>query len=131
MTAAHESGGFVHRRQIGGPALGIFQMEPATHDDIWEHYLIARSYLRASIRAVIPIGPIPKAEYMETSDPYACAMARAHYRRVSEPLPDAGDLGGMAAYAKRHWNTPAGAATPQKYLDAYRRHVLDAAAQGG
>lgn len=38
-TAMAESGVFfIH--QIGrGPARGFFQMEPVTHDDIWERYL--------------------------------------------------------------------------------------------
>ena len=35
-TAAQESAMGRYIRQLrGGPALGIFQMEPATHDDIW------------------------------------------------------------------------------------------------
>ena len=39
-TALVESGGR-HTRQIGGgPALGLWQMEPETHDDIYTHYLL-------------------------------------------------------------------------------------------
>ncbi|WP_157098735.1 hypothetical protein [Novosphingobium rosa] len=35
-TAVHESGGFRWNRQLGnGPARGYFQMEVATHNDIW------------------------------------------------------------------------------------------------
>ncbi len=37
-TAAHESL-LIYTHQIGGPALGYFQMEPATHDDCWTNYL--------------------------------------------------------------------------------------------
>jgi len=39
-TAVQESLNFKYRRQMGGgPARGYFQMEPATHDDIWDNYL--------------------------------------------------------------------------------------------
>ena len=27
-------------KQIGGPALGLYQCEPSTHKDIWDNYLI-------------------------------------------------------------------------------------------
>jgi hypothetical protein len=38
-TALQESG-LIYRRQLNnGPALGLFQMEPATHDDIWADFL--------------------------------------------------------------------------------------------
>lgn len=41
-TAAHESHGGRYLSQIRGPARGIYQMEPATHDDLWRHYLPPR-----------------------------------------------------------------------------------------
>jgi hypothetical protein len=37
-TALKESLQLKYRRQIQGPALGYYQMEPATHDDIWNNY---------------------------------------------------------------------------------------------
>jgi hypothetical protein len=38
-TAAQESR-LIYLRQLGnGPALGLFQMEPATHNDIWVNFL--------------------------------------------------------------------------------------------
>ncbi len=36
-TAAIESNCGYYIKQVDGPALGIWQMEPATHDDIWEN----------------------------------------------------------------------------------------------
>ena len=39
MVAAHESGGFKYCRQIGGPAVSIFQMEPATFYDVFQYFL--------------------------------------------------------------------------------------------
>ena len=40
LTAAVESAlGTYVRQKGGGPALGIYQMEPTTHDDIWANWL--------------------------------------------------------------------------------------------
>ena len=55
---------------------------------------------------------------LETNDLYACAMCRIHYQRVREPLPDADDLEGQAAYWKAHYNTPLGAGTVEHFIEA-------------
>ncbi|MEE9541175.1 MAG: hypothetical protein V3V85_06750, partial [Candidatus Thorarchaeota archaeon] len=31
--------GITHLKQVGGPALGIYQIEPDTEHDTWENYL--------------------------------------------------------------------------------------------
>jgi hypothetical protein len=46
-TAAQESQFGTYFRQIGGgPALGVFQMEPDTEIDIWDNYLRYCDYNR-------------------------------------------------------------------------------------
>ena len=83
-TAVHESMGLRHRRQIGGgPARGYFQMEGATHDDIWTNYLAYRADLKAKIESLIRPGNDKHYE-LEHNDNYAAAMARA----VSRPRPE-------------------------------------------
>lgn len=48
-TALTESG-LVHLRQSGGgPARGLYQIEPATHRDLWRHYLAFRPALAARL----------------------------------------------------------------------------------
>ena len=113
MTAAHESG-FVYLRQVGGPALGIYQMEPPTFRD-------HMTWIRGDLAAVVTehAGPAPAAERIIGDMAFATIMARIHYWRRPEPLPD--DVDGMAAYAKRWWNTPLGAATERDYADAFDR----------
>ena len=37
MCAAHESHLGKYLKQRNGPALGPYQVEPATHDDTWRH----------------------------------------------------------------------------------------------
>lgn len=124
-TALAESG-LTARRQMGdGPARGLFQMEPATHDDLWRNYLASRKPLAAAVRSFIPAGApgagaaLPPADLLENNDAYACAMARCHYLRVPAPLPSATDAGALAAYWKTHYNTPAGAGTIEHFTQAW------------
>lgn len=117
-----------------GPALGIFQMEPATHDDIWRNYLYHRTGLASTVAWVAgtfdeyaPMQQLqPEADTLTWNLRYACAMARLHYRRVPDALPPAGDEEAMARYWKRWYNTPAGAGTEEEFLANWHRFGLSA-----
>lgn len=50
-------------------------------------------------------------------DDLACVMARLHLMRDAKPIPESPE--DQAVYAKRVYNTAAGAATPQQYLKAF------------
>jgi hypothetical protein len=120
-TALQESG-LRNIQQIGGgPALGYFQMEPHTHDDIWTNFLAYKSALAAKVQALLPAGTAHGASQLIPCQAYACAMARILYYRVSAPLPPADDLNAQAAYYKKYYNTPGGAATPQEYISNWNR----------
>ena len=113
-TAIQESR-LTYLKQIGGgPALGVCQMEPATHDDIFDNYLNYRPELRSLVMALTVTG---EADEMVTNLAYAVAMCRVHYLRVPHPLPEAGDVAGMAAYWKNFYNTPLGAGTVEEYIE--------------
>ncbi len=47
-TAIQESH-LTHRKQIGGPALSYFQIEPKTHNDIWDNFLKYRPQLSGKV----------------------------------------------------------------------------------
>lgn len=119
LTAATESlcGKYLH--QVGGPALGIFQMEPATCRDIYDNYLAYRKPMADEIKQW-GSGP----EHLPGSLYYATAMARVHYLRVPEPLPSAMDVNGLARYWKDHYNTHLGAGTIVKAVANYRKYAL-------
>jgi hypothetical protein len=53
---------------------------------------------------------------------FQIAIARMKYLRAPGALPAADDLPGLAAYYKRHWNTPLGAATVEAAMANYRRY---------
>jgi len=121
-TAVQESH-LTYLRQVGGgPALGVCQMEPATHDDIWENYLSYRSELKNRVdRLLAPYKP--KVEQLVGNMPYAVAMTRVHYMRVPHALPSADDAEALGQYWKAHYNTEQGAGTVAEFVLNYRKYV--------
>lgn len=121
-TAFHESGGFRWRRQLsGGPALGVYQMEPSTHDDIWLNFLSSREDLDSALRDLFtPADGHIDSSLLELDDGYATAMARIHYLRARQVLPPAGRIEAQAAYWKRNYNTALGAGTPEAFIESVR-----------
>lgn len=120
-TAAQESHLGKYRKQLGGgPALGIFQMEPATFDDIVNNYLRYKPELAARIERVARISRF-RAEDLENNDVLAICMARVHYLRVREAIPS--DLEGWARYWKCYYNTKLGKGTEEEFIANYKRLV--------
>ena len=118
MTAVHESH-LEFRQQIGGgPALGLCQMEPATHDDIWSNFLAYHDDLAARLRGMLEPGDAG-ASAMAHNDLYAAGMCRVHYRRAKPPLPAYDDPDGMAGYWKAHYNSALGAGSPESFKTSY------------
>ncbi len=123
MGTASQESHLKYIKQLGnGPALSFFQMEPATHDDIWDNYLNYRPALAELVCNVIEFGDegIPTANRLLWDMRYAAIMCRIHYRRVAQMLPDAHDVWGLAAYWKKHYNTEQGAGTEQEFVDNFR-----------
>ena len=121
-TAVQESRLTYLRQLGGGPALGVFQMEPATHDDIWENYLAHRPERADALRALF--GPAAgDARHLTWNLGYAAAMCRLHYYRRPQALPDADDGEGLGRYWKQHYNTPLGAGTVAEFVSNYQKYV--------
>jgi len=93
----------------GGPALGLWQMEPATHNDCWTNFLDGAENARFA-EAVRPLmSGEDRLVQLVSNLRYACAMARVKFYRAPEPLPGADDAVGLATYWKLHYNTTLGA----------------------
>lgn len=120
-TILQESGGGHWLHQLGsGPAVGICQMEPTTHDDLWNNFLRFRPELAAKVKSLM-IGAVADVDEMAGNLYYAVAMCRVHYLRVKDPLPPVGDVTAQAAYYKAHYNTGLGAATTAQYIANWYR----------
>ena len=124
-TAAIESNCGEYIKQIGGPALGIFQMEPATHDDIWSECDALYDNLGQQI-ARITIGSDSVTPHdLIVSPMYACAMARLKYSMDAAPLPFRNDIKAVYDYYKRIYNTPLGASTYEKFLSSLESNRIN------
>lgn len=122
-TALHESGGLRHVRQIGGgPALGLYQMEPDTHADLWNNWLSYRPTWADAVQA-FAIEGMPRVDSLLYMPAYATAAARLQYYRKPPALPDAHDIPSLAHYWKTHWNTDRGKGTVDQFIDAWSRYV--------
>jgi hypothetical protein len=122
-TALHESH-LVYLHQIKGPALGVYQMEPATHYDIHENYLKYRRDLKMQVIRFSGhfSGDIPDPGELMGNLFYATAMCCVHYLRVKEQLP-ANSAGELAGYWKRHYNTKLGKGTVEQALPHFTRAI--------
>ena len=117
-TAAQESK-LCYLKQLGlGPAVGLWQMEPATERDLWENFLAYKPELRAKVEALLAPEP-SRTQQLATNLAYGCAMCRVHYLRKPAALPDAADIQGMARYWKLHYNTPLGRGTINEFVRSW------------
>lgn len=112
--------GYVYLRQLGtGPALGFWQMEPATHDDLWRNFIAYRVELKGALTGLLN-GAAPYAWRLVDNPLYAAAMCRVHLYRQPTALPAANDATAWAAYWKTHYNTAAGAGVAAQAVPFFR-----------
>ena len=125
-TCAQESALGRYREQLGGgPALGIFQMEPNTFNDIIKNYLAHKTKLKYAILNALGVSSLNDltVEMLIDNDEAAIIFARLHYLRVKESIPHS--LPAQAAYYKKYYNTPLGKATEEEYIRNYHRYVSE------
>lgn len=148
-TCAQESGMGYYLHQLKGCALGIYQMEPATLDDIFINYAPSKPSLFAKIfkmsfnidQVEIPSLMGNKHWFIHHADSFASicfspdflrealiynlkfatAMCRVHYLRVSEALPASNDIQGLAKYWKKYYNTVKGKGSASGFIRNYIR----------
>jgi hypothetical protein len=103
----------------GGPAIGLWQQEPATRIDIENNYLVYRPNLKARMDMLYMVWPLPDVQ-LHGNLYLAAAMCRIQYWRQAEALPEAGDYEGQGAYYKEYYNTPLGAGSAEGYVEAVK-----------
>ena len=116
-TACQESHAGEYIRQLGCKgevgAFGIYQMELATHNDIWDNYLKYKDDLALKV-SKLKCPTMTDAQNLEYNLAYATAMCRIHYYRVKEAIPEG--TYGQAQYWKKYYNTELGKGTVEEYL---------------
>lgn len=118
-TAAQESQLGSYLKQKHGPALGVYQIEPATHKDVWVNFLDYRIELKRVIRNLV----------VEVNDNdlignlvYSTAIARMIYFRIPKALPEADNIEGLANYWKKYYNTLLGKGRVSDFIKNYERY---------
>lgn len=123
FTCAVESGGGTYIKQINGPALGIYQMEPTTFFDIWQHYITHKNDLFLKLITQFACASFPTEDRLVWDLRFATAMARIHYARIPEPFPSAKDTLGVWEYYKSYYNTDQGVSEHKQSVQKYFAYI--------
>jgi hypothetical protein len=126
-TAAQESHLGHYIKQVGkGPALGIYQCEPATHQDVYNYLRNNefRLFGNALPHKLRPIGLVDHNRLVYDLR-YATMICRLHYYRAPKALPEADDIEGMASYWKRFYNSSLGKGKPEEFVRNYEQYVIN------
>jgi len=122
-TAAQESNLLRFWHQVKGPALGLYQMEPATLDDLYKNFLSYHTVHSQMLSRFI-VNTMDKHEQLVWNVGYATAACRLQYYRQPQALPPETDLTAIAVYWKKYWNTIAGRGTVKEFLVSYDHFVV-------
>lgn len=99
----------------GGPACGFWQMEPATHKDMWENFIEKRDRFKIPLQQILAPWPDPLTQ-LATNLNYGAAMCRLFYYRLPHALPKQDDREAQAAYWKQFYNTQKGRGHTAEFL---------------
>ena len=102
----------------GNPAIGFWQVEPATLNDMVTNYIKYRPHYEKNL---ISLGMnFNKDMIMSVMSNMAvqAGLCRLHYRRDKDPIPSWDDLEAQAKYWKRVYNTVEGRGTVEHFIKA-------------
>lgn len=107
-----------------GPAVGFFQMEPATSEDIMYRYVQNKDHhfrdmVQTASQLVSPwnLSPAALRLHVLSNLRLQVVLARLKYYMVPAAIPDT--LAGQSKYWKQYYNTPLGAGTADEYMENY------------
>lgn len=133
-TAAIESDCGYYIKQVNGPALGVWQMEPATYHDVKLNCDALRKqefnyHVGELVGGACYFLEENGCHYLIQSPNYACAMARLKYSMDSNPLPKVTgnrktDERAFYDYYKRVYNTELGKSTFAKWQIKMEKHKV-------
>jgi len=103
-ATAYTESRLTHLKQLNGPALGIFQIEPATYLDV-KRYLDTRENIKARVLRAIDNVDIPCSSlHLVTDLKLSTIFARLKYWMSPQPLPDKYQNIDMYHYYKTIYN---------------------------
>ena len=119
-TGMAESGYRALRGYGGGnPAIGFWQVEPATLFDMMRNYISYRPKYRTILEGMGMQFDGDDVEMSVMSNlTVQAALCRLHYRRDKDPIPSWDDLEAQGKYWKRVYNTIKGRGTVKHFIEA-------------
>tara|TARA_Y100000310_G_C20557034_1_gene751087 strand:+ start:432 stop:887 length:456 start_codon:yes stop_codon:yes gene_type:complete len=108
---------YKHLRQVQGPAIGFFQVEPATIIDTVNNYVDYRPELKTKLYS-LGWDDSNYEQRVLASIALQAAFCRLKYRRDSKPLPKANNVMEQAKYWKRVYNSKYGKGTVEHFMEA-------------
>jgi hypothetical protein len=119
---------YVYLKQIKGPAVGMFQIEPWVGVSTCKDYLQFRESLMKKVAEVCKLDWKYFLEPTEDDWRYILTtniaaqivFCRLHYWRVPKPLPQT--LEEQAMQWKQYYNTAKGAGTPEKFIEIVKKY---------
>jgi len=118
-TAIQESL-LIYRKQLeSGRALSYYQIEPATHNDIWENYLKYKPELAAKLIKLMSSPDADKLHELQYNDRYATGIARVYYLRKRKSTPSLNDISAIAGFWKDNYNTEGGKGKRKQFIEKW------------
>lgn len=120
LGIGNKESGYRYIKQVGaGPALGFWQMEPETHDDMWRNFIRYRPELQAALLGILA-GAKPDPARLVDRPIYSAAMCAVHTNRAKDKIPAANDAPGWAVFWKHNYNTESGAGVAAEAVPYFR-----------
>lgn len=125
-TAAQESDLGYWVKQITGPAVSIYQIEPATHYDVTSRYLKDKPKLQQLVVGMVSQDRrLGDDEELITNLRYATAICRIRYWMEPDALPDPQDLVAIAKYWDTHYNANPYYGTVEEFMESWTKFLSD------
>lgn len=122
-TALVESN-LVYLKQINGPALSPWMIEPATYLDLRKRLMNHYSKIYQKILSILCMEMLPQdANFLIGNLTAAIIIARIKYYFDPYPLPDANDYTALATLWKRVYNTEKGKGNLADAINVFKKIV--------
>ncbi len=125
FTCAVESAGGTYVKQVNGPALGIYQIEPGPLNELWTTYILRKPDIVNLFSLHFNVNRLPAPEDIISNLFLATATCVFYYqwKKVNpNDFVDATEEHLWEIY-KQYYNTPAGKAEKDNAIKAYRKFI--------
>ena len=127
-TAARESGLGFHLKLANTQALGIYQISPKMHRNIWDHFLATKSDLSSLVRGLASQREFLSHPHHElaTNLAYATAIAWLIYWRTKINIEeiDSNDIQALGRVWQKYFHSRC-PGTVQSFIDSYQEQITE------